>query len=276
MSIKKKDSVRKPPLSALDKMIYRILFVLGVCAGLFLWIFLGIWIPEKIGCSAEGVIACTDQSGLLTSVPIAFCVGVGLIIVSVKGLEQKQPIFGNKKVENSWRYPVAVYPLISKAFWEKMSDKTKKYIKAQAGIFLVLLAVCASILFLGWYPRSVLYEDGRIESYGVTNQLDGSAHIDEANSLDIEIHRSSSGRKRHKRRYVLYFRFSFEKASYSFTLGDFANMSRKETLLYMQDLKSRFGGRVRLIGEEYLDAMIKKIYFSPEEQELLYALFDLR
>lgn len=128
---------------------------------------------------------------------------------------------------------IAAYPLISKGFWKKISDKTKKYIKAQVGIFLVLLAVCVSILLLGWYPRSVLYEDGRIESYGVVNQLNNSEHIDEADSLDIEIHRSSSGRKHRRSRYVLYFRFSFEKTSYSFNLGNFANMSRTETLLYM-------------------------------------------
>ena len=83
MSKKKKQAVKKPPLSKRDKWIYNLVIVIGFVLILLLWLLFWIRIPRAIGFSKQGVIACGDQSGVLTSLPFAlrFC---GLVFIRVR------------------------------------------------------------------------------------------------------------------------------------------------------------------------------------------------
>lgn len=274
MSRKKKNGAKKPPLSALDKAIYRITIMAGIGLILLLWLLFGLWIPEKIGYLGEGAIACGDQSGVLTSLPFAACIGFSVALLASKGKEGKQPIFENKNIKDS-----SVYPIISKEFWQRMTVKTKKKMKVWGITFAVLFVVCSVILLIGLFPRSVLYEDGRIESYGIVNQLKASEHMDTADFITLEIERTTTRSGRygtiHNTHYFFYFRFVFEEETYSFSIGDFGETNRTETLLYMKDLKERFGERYTLIGTQYVDDMVDSDW-ETEEKELFYALFDLQ
>lgn len=276
MSRKKKHGAQKPPLSALDKTIYRITIMAGIGLILLLWLLFGLWIPGKIGYLGEGAIACGDQWGILTAMPFGFCIGVTVILIASKGLDTKQPIFGNKKAKASVFSPMlTVYPLVSKEFWEKMTDKTKKNIKWWSIFFLVIFIICLTVLFLGLYPRSVLYEDGNIENYGITNQITDYEHIDMADSMTLEI----DAQKRNKSvryDYYLYLNFSFGGETYSFEIDEFEKMSDKNALLYMQSLKERFGERCELIGADLSKELIAEKQWGSEEKALLYELFDLK
>ena len=274
MSRKKKHGAKKPPLSRLDKNIYWTLIWLSVGFAILFWLAFGFWIPRAIGFSKQGVIACGDQSGVLTSLPFAACIGFSVALLASKGKEGKQPIFLNKNIKDS-----SVYPIISKEFWQRMTVKTKKKMKVWGITFAVLFVVCSVILLIGLFPRSVLYEDGRIESYGIVNQLKASEHMDTADFITLEIERTTtrSGRYgiRRNTHYFFYFRFVFEEETYSFSIGDFGETNRTETLLYMKDLKERFGERYTLIGTQYVDDMVDSDW-ETEEKELFYALFDLQ
>ena len=274
MSKKKKQAVKKPPLSKRDKWIYNLMIVIGFVLILLLWLLFLIRIPRAIGFSKQGVIACGDQSGVFTSLPFAACIGFSVALLASKGKEGKQPIFENKNIKDS-----SVYPIISKEFWQRMTVKTKKKMKVWGITFAVLFVVCSVILLIGLFPRSVLYEDGRIESYGIINQLKASEHMDTADFITLEIERTTtrSGRYgiRRNTHYFFYFRFVFEEETYSFSIGDFGEMNRTETLLYMKDLKERFGERYTLIGTQYVDDMVDSDW-ETEEKELFYDLFDLQ
>lgn len=280
MSRKKKHGAQKPPLSALDKAIYWTIIWLSVGFSILFWLGFGIWIPRAIGFSEAGVIACGDQWAIKTSLFFAcFCMLTITIIVS-SGLDKKQPIFGNKEAKPSVLRPMlTVYPLFSKEFWQRMTVKTKKKMKVWGITFAVFFVVCSVILLIGLFPRSVLYEDGRIESYGIVNQLKASEHMDTADFITLEIERTTtrSGRYGISRNthYFFYFRFVFEEETYSFSIGDFGEMNRTETLLYMKDLKERFGERYTLIGTQYVDDMVDSDW-ATEEKELFYDLFDLK
>ncbi len=273
MSRKKKHGAKKPPLSKRDKWIYNLVIVIGFVLIFLLWLLFWLKIPRAIGFSAEDVIACGDQSGDVTSLPFAVCVGFSVVLLASKGKEEKQPIFENKDTKDA-----SVYPLISKEFWQRMTVKTKKKMKVWGITFAGLFAVCSVILLSGLFPRSVLYEDGRIESYDIINQLKASEHMDAADFITLEIERTTtrSGRYgvRRNTHYFFYFRFVFEDGTYSFSIGDFGEMNRTETLLYMQDVKERFGARYTLIGTQYVDDMVDSSW-EDEEKELFYALFDL-
>jgi hypothetical protein len=276
MSRKKKNGAKKPPLSALDKAIYRITIMAGIGLILLLWLLFGLWIPEKIGYLGEGAIACGDQWGILTAMPFGFCIGVTVILIASKGLDTKQPIFGNKEVKASVLRPMlTVYPLVSKEFWQKMTDKTKKNIKWWSIFFLVIFMICLTVLFLGLYPRSVLYEDGNIENYGITNQVTDMNYINTADSITLEI----DAQKRNKSvryDYYLYLTFSFNGKKDSFEIDDFKKMSDKDALLYMQSLKERFGERCELVGADLAKKLIAEKQWDAEEKEALYELFDLK
>ena len=274
MSRKKKNGAKKPPLSKRDKWIYNLMIVIGFVVIFLLWLLFGLWIPRVIGFSEQGVIACGDQSGLITSMPFAACIGFSVVLLASKGKEGKQPIFENKDIKDS-----SIYPLISKEFWQRMTVKTKKKMKVWVITFAVLFSICSVILLIGLFPRSVLYEDGRIESYGITNQLKDFEHLDTADLLTLEIDRTTTRSGRHGVRrnthYFFHLRFVFEEEAYSFSIGDFGETNRTETLLYMKDLKERFGERYTLIGTQYVDDMVDSDW-EAEEKELFYDLFDLK
>lgn len=274
MSRKKKHGAQKPPLSALDKAIYWTIIWLSVGFSILFWLGFGIWIPRAIGFSEAGVIACGEQWAMITSLFFAcFCMLTITIIVS-SGLDKKQPIFGNKEAKPSVLRPMlTVYPLFSKEFWQKLSEKAKKKMLIIGMILVVLFVAFSVLLYVGFYPRTVLYEDMHMERYDITNQMTDIRHLDAADSITLAITRSSS---KNGTSYGLSLRIFFGEESYVFTVNEFSKMSNAEALRCMISIKERFGSRVDIIGSEQADQLIRYKKWGSAEKALLYELFELK
>ncbi|MBQ8496595.1 MAG: hypothetical protein IJ489_03960 [Clostridia bacterium] len=277
MSRKKKRGAQKPPLSALDKNIYWILIWLNLGIAILFWIGFGFWIPREVGFSEAGVVACSEQWGVLASLYVALFGWLTFTIILSSGLDKKQPIFGNKAAKPLVLQPMlTVYPLISKEFWQKMTRRTKEKIITIGIVLAVLLCVCITILWLSFYPRTVLYEDMHMERYGITNQMTDIRHLDTADSITIAIERHTSGGKSHRTYYDLYLRASFGEESYDFETDEFEKMSDVGALRFLISVRERYGSRINITGADMAQTLIRTKKWGSEEKALLYELFDLK
>ena len=277
MSRKKKNGAKKPPLSRLDKNIYWTLIWLNLGMAILFWLGFGFWIPRAVGFSEAGVVACSEQWGVLASLYVALFGWLVLTMILTSGLDKKQPIFGNKAAKPSVLRPMlTVYPLVSKEFWQKMTKKTKKKIITVGIVLAVLFVICGILLFVSFYPRTVLYNDMHMERYGVTDQMTDSRHLDAADSITIAIERHTSGGKSHRTYYDLYLRASFGEESYGFETDEFAKMSDVGALRFLISVKERYGSRVNISGADMAQTLIRTKDWGSAEKALLYALFDLQ
>ena len=275
MSRKKKHGAKKPPLSALDKTIYDLMIIIGVILAFLLTFTFGKWIPSAIALSEVSALACGEQWGLFASFPIFMWISGAFIGIASYGLEQKQPIFGNKDMKAYVFQPVLkVYPLVSKEFWQKLSAKAKRKLLILGITLAVLFVVSVVILLLGIYPRVILFEDMHMERYGITNQMTDVRHLDTADSVTIEI--DSHGGGKTPIRYNLYLRIFWGKESYDFEISEFLEMSDAEALHCIISIKEQFGSRVNFVRKDMADRLIRDQSWGSEEKALLYELFELK
>ncbi len=277
MSRKKKHGAQKPPLSRLDKNIYWTLIWLNVGVAILFWRGFGFWIPRAVGFSEAGVVACSEQWGWIASLYVALFLWLTFTMILTKGLDKKQPIFGNKTAKPSALTPMLlVYPIISKDFWQKMTKKTKEKMITVGIVLAVLLCIGITILCLSFYPRTVLYNDMHMERYDITNQMTDSHHLDAADTIKIAIECHRSGGKSHRVYYDLHLRASFGEESYDFETDEFLEMSDAEALRFLISVKERYGTRVELIGASLADELIDDTGWGSTKKALLHELFDLK
>ena len=277
MSRKKKHGAKKPPLSALDKTIYWAVIWFGIGLAILIWAGLGLWIPRAIGFPKVGAVACGENWWGLSSFPLAMLVGFSIPWIAALGLDHKQPIFGNKKAKASVLSPMlTVYPLVSGEFWQNLSKKAKKKMLIIGMILVVLFVICSVLLFLGFYPRSVLYEDMHMERYDITNQMTDIRHLDAADSITIAIERHSGGGRPHRTYYDLHLRASFGEELYGFETDEFAKMSDADALRFLISVKERYGSRINIAGADMAQKLIHGKKWGSAEKALLYELFELK
>ena len=277
MSRKKKHGAKKPPLSRLDKNIYWTLIWLNVVLAILFWLGFGFWIPCAVGFSEAGVVACSEQWGWIASLYVALFLWLTFTMILTSGLDKKQPIFGNKAAKPSVLQPMlTVYPIVSKDFWQNLTKKAKKKMLTVGIVLAVLLSVGITVLWLSFYPRTVLYEDMHMERYDINNQMTDYRHLDTADSITIAIERHSSGGRSHRSYYDLHLRASFGEESYGFETDEFEKMNDANALRFLISVKERYGSRVNIAGVDMAETLIRTKDWGSTEKALLYELLDLK
>jgi hypothetical protein len=270
-------NIPRPPLSALDKLIY--FFIIAV---LSVWSFASVYsfaitIPMAHAFSYEGVVAAVNEWGLLFVCPLWFLIMAVAIFVCT-GIQKKQPIFGNKKFQTTQKFraiyqTATVHPIFSAEFKKNLSEKKKRGIKKTACICLALLVVFSVISLLGICPRYVLDENDNILKYNSFDKNTAVIDVENADKAVIGIH--SSRTKRGGVHYNIQIEFVFDDDTYTFRKNAFYEMDTEETLRYMIYLKSLLRGRYEIEGSDRADLIIRRKKYTATEAALLYELLDL-
>lgn len=273
MSRRPRTKAKKPPLSRLDMGIYVALIILAFALMLFLMASL-ILIPRRIGFADDGVVAATESAAFFAlSFPLATVLALGISIPAGKAIDEKQPIFGNKKFKPKWGDPVInTFPIFSKEFKQYVYPKKKKTIKMTVIILSILLAVSAIIYPLGIFPRQTLTEDHVFSTYNSFNRATHTAEIEDAEKMVISI---DSARRSH--RCSIQITFVFGETKYYFGVGSFEKMDTEEALRYMLTLKSYFAnGRYEIEHIDSMDRLISDRNYNTTETALVYELFNYK
>ncbi|MBR4881118.1 MAG: hypothetical protein IKU19_04250, partial [Clostridia bacterium] len=154
MSRRMRKAARKTPLSALDKLIYFVLWIIGLGVVIGVIVIFGMVIPNKIARSDTLVIACDNSAAVMYALPFAWTLFVLFAVVTGYLEQQKVPVFINKHYKHrSFDAVIPTYPLFSKDFSRNFSDDTKKSIKRFFCVMLVIVLITAFILPFGTYRR---------------------------------------------------------------------------------------------------------------------------
>ena len=273
MSRTPRTKARKPPLSKPDAFLYALIIVLGMVLVFAVFILFMLVIPRAIAFSRFGVVAVTLRAAtVICPVPMFVAVLLTTIVPASIGLEQKQPILGNKTFKPRFGTPVIrTFPLFSREFrdliYPRIRQRVKRYCLASGIVLLISLA----LLPLGLLQSKTLSYDGTLRTYNILGQVSHISSVEDAEEMIILITGRHNGRHSPK----VTIRYECPGHTYQFTTGAFEADSYAEALSYMLRLKEQRGGRYE-VEDRRLKSLLEYGNHTAEERALLYELFDYR
>ncbi len=270
-----KNGAKKPPLSLLDMIIYVFIIFSGAILGIAVFYFLGVLFPRSIAFADDTVVASSGIAAVICAIPLFLLTFFIIAVPSGKGIDNKQPIFGNKCFKPSKLTPVIkTYPLFSKEFKKNLSSATKRYIRKTTKICIIIFMICSLIYILGICPRTVLDKNNNFTTYNVFNKETHGCNITYAENLVIDIYRNRHLRGRDS--WGIRLKFSCADKIHEFKLGAFYEMNTEETLNYMLYLKSLMSDRYETTNIDRMEDLMRYKNFTTEETQLVYELFDYK
>jgi hypothetical protein len=275
MAKRKRKSRKKPmryPLSRLDKFLYSIILVIGCIMSAAVVVIMAV-IRDKVAFADASVVAVDGSDAVLLILPLCFF----FLIISLFPLiyldsYKELPIFGNKSFKPRPGLPYEEEtPIVSRKFWQEMSDKTRDKIAKFLVAVSVILVICLALSLFGIYPRTVLDEENNIKTYNSFNEITDICNVEKADKLIIDIGVSSS---RSNKSYYIELVFVFGEKKYDFGQGSFREMKREDVLEYMLRTKADFSGKYEVNGIDFMERLFKNKNFTAEEKALVYELFD--
>ena len=276
---KKRKKIRRPqtpPLSWVDKAIYGAL-VLLLLGGMVLAIVLMDALRAKIAYREPTALAFRGRLAYLWLFPFFAHLVLGCAIPLTAAHEERQPIFGNKKIsygEQPWQKDL--FPLfgpqhrkIERTPYAKQLRRIGR-IAWVAGLILVLLSAALCLC-----RRNTLRSDQTIAVYDTFNRQTAELSISEdCTELTIEAERYRSGKYgTTKWRYGITL-LDTEGKEYSFSCNDFCG-NQREILNTMLEIKGLFPpGSIALQGLDQLERTIEFFHLDPQEAALLRELFE--
>ena len=159
MSRRTRKTAKKTPLSALDKFVYFLFWIIGtgiICGVIIVFDQI---IPHRIAMSDPSVIAYDNDIVMAYTAPLLIAVMILVFMILGYAVQYKIPIFGNKTYKpKSFEIVIPTYPLFSKEFSLNFSDKQKKNIKRFFLVMLIVTVIAMVILPFGIYKRLTLDE----------------------------------------------------------------------------------------------------------------------
>lgn len=269
--IRKKRSIA--PLSAIDKLIYAVAFLVLMVIIAVGIVTYAVTIPTNIAYSDTDAIAVSSTKAWISSMSPAMT-GLMILIPLGIGIDKKQPLFGNKNYNSADKYFVIhKTPLFTKKFFKELTRKTIKHIKIFCIVFAVILFTSSLIAGLTIYPRKALEYDGKLVTYDSFNNISHEQKVDNAKSFTVGTEWVSS--RRGLGFYRITVKFEFADGSYSFNLPDFKEIYFEDSLEYLLEVKEKFGdGRFFTENEDDLERVFEHNDYTPSERQLIYELFD--
>ena len=142
-----KGKAQKPPLSAVDKVIYGAVIVVLAYIATFGSTYFGVKIARKIAFSDPSVVAGDAEIGMLCSLPLTLFFMAMAILVYSFGAKKRQPILGNKTYQApAFAHTIKTYPLFSRDFRENLHPQSRQRLKRTLIVLTVLLLVSLLLL----------------------------------------------------------------------------------------------------------------------------------
>ena len=258
-----------PKLGWQDQVTYWLLMILtGGCG--FGGIFIALILQDKIAFSDHRVVASTIGNGTWNYLPIVIW-GVVVFLMLIDAYTARTPIFGRKDIEYGVPNYPDVYPLLMR---DKPVSAEGEMRKKQTKIQIAMIAflICAPLFFLSLYGRSLMLNDGSIETYDAINSPEYQCSADEIHSVWLNTY-ISGGKSRSWHAEMVIVTPDLEEyrfAAHSFRGDDV------EQLQMMIKMKERYSDRCTIEGVENVWRVARSQYSSdPEARELLYELFEV-
>ena len=276
---KKRKKIRRPqtpPLSWVDKAIYGAL-VLLLLGGMVLAIVLMDALRAKIAYREPTALAFRGRLAYLWLFPFFAHLVLGCAIPLTAAHEERQPIFGNKKIsygEQPWQKDL--FPLfgpqhrkIERPPYAKQIHRIGQ-IAWVAGLILVLLSAALCLC-----RRNTLRSDQTIAVYDTFNRQTAELSIPEdCTELTIEAERYRSGKYGALNLRYRITLLDAQGREYSFSCNDFRG-SQREILNTMLEIKGLFPPEsITLQGLDQLERTIAFFHLDPQEAALLRELFQ--
>ena len=273
MSFKRKinKKIKKMPLSALDTFIYVLFEILGISMIIIVTVIFRD-LAKSVAYSDESVIAWVGNgsSVALASMPLAMVIGFSIGLPPAFAFDRKQPLFGNKRfVPKPGQIVITLTPIMSRKFWQEMTEKTRRRLWTILVIIVALIFVCTVFVSFFILPRTVLDMENNLKTYDSFGNLTKTVHVEDSDTIVFSI-----DKVRRSYKYYIKMEITFAEKTYSFGTGSFEKMSDSEALEYMIYLKSLVGENYAIDGIEQMEELINSQKYNAEEKALVYELFD--
>jgi hypothetical protein len=279
MSKKKKRSKKKPtapPLSRLDKAIYKIGY--AVIAFFSILLFVSIFsLFEKTALSDEFVMA-SSASMMPMVFPFVIYVILSVLFFWNGAHTSRKPIFGDPNVIYGKESYQTVYPLFSKERKKQwIRPSAEKHRRKMRILWLSGLLFCLFLACFSMFGRVSLMQNGDITIYNAVGRETELYSVRDVDELEIRAECIIRRGRRHGRRknWRICFEFTMtDGCDHEFNVGDFR--SREEAFEHMLKMKNLIESRkITITGVENLEKVIDDHNYTPEEIELLYELFEV-
>lgn len=267
-----------PPLSFADKLIYWLILVLLLVL-IFGLLFGTLILRNKIAFRDEMVIASEDNASLLWFLaPIVTLLPMSLVLWEL-AYQSRKPIFGLRNFQYGPPKWPKEYPLFMKNKPPAYVSERKKKERKQIALFLLVVLLISFIPY-PWslFGRDCLHSDGSIVQYNMFNGKAREFASGEIESVKIETHRYSTGKRVKTKHWGVRMVFTTESGKeYSFDIRDFRNDRPTDTpywLTAMLQVKRCYDPRIITYnGQEHLEKVVSEKNLTEAETQLLYQLF---
>lgn len=278
MSKKKKIKPKKPPLSFLDKCIYR-LFALITILPIVLFLLMTEYI-EYIFFEDQNIVALEQRATFIFLVIPCLMIMITLIVIWDATYGKKKAIFPNKKV-NYKKYGYQYYPVFYKGDKPKIkiTEDKKKYIFINLTLWSVCFIICCALGCLGIFGRTELTRDGQIIKYTVFNNVKEQYYVSDISEVEFTTYST-----RHKMRYDYSYAikihlknsdnwFIFSNESFDSTNGQSFYSTSIDDMKYLRDTVYK-DKKITYNKEIPLEEIVKNSKMTEKEIEKLYEFFD--
>ncbi|MCM1392775.1 MAG: hypothetical protein NC185_08370, partial [Ruminococcus sp.] len=266
---KKKHKKHYPPLSKMDKNIYRSFTALSFLLCFSFIIIRYKWTTNYFH-NRENVLAYNPSASLMAMIPFAFTILICTLIIGDILLDGKYPIFGNPKVDYNDPKYLFTLPRFDKRYDSALYKKKMKLTKAAKRTivsFVIVFLVTYSISLLAIFGRTEL-QTNAIETYNCFNIMKNQYSYSDVVSLDIESH--PQGR---------FSRYNPTSISIYLTFSDGKNMCFDDStfngnVYAMNTVVEKLSDTEKQIDDSHLDEFINHYEFTDDEIRIINQLFD--
>lgn len=265
-----------PKLGWIDQLLYWTAMLLTGGGAFFLLLFPTYYRSELADANPLTLSWC-DGEGVLHMLWLVFWLFLACILIASVFYPSRRPIVGRRDI----RYGPPAYPRIYPLFMKgKQEWRSKKAIAADARgrrviitTLIVSFLFCAALYPLSLFGRFELRSNGTIVAYDSHNREDAHYALRDIESVCLSTSSSGGGRYGSPTWYAkLSFQFS-DGETCSFSLRSFAE-TWTESIRIAEELKETYGALLRIEGEKNLWRVVRDTTMSPEEERMLYQLYE--
>lgn len=268
-----------PPLSSIDRLIYWTLGLL-MLAVLVLLLLFPFWYWYRNTFRDETVLAAAMTGNIFWSV-LSWCVLLGATVGFWSQTYQKRlPIFGKRDFKYGPPAWPKVYPLFMKNKPYVWVSKQAVEKRRRTAILLAILVILGTLPYpLSFYKRHCLHHDGSMSSYNSFNIQTRDFSSGEIQRVEFEAYIHRRSRKSLVRLAdVQVILVTDSGRRYVFDHDEFRGCGwngSNDWLPAMLELKGRYRPEIiTCTGTSYLEKVILDNQLNPQQQAMLYELFE--
>ena len=284
---RKRNKLKRPPLSFLDKCVYFLLLLMFLTImGFYLLFAAGVLGKERFFVSQE--IVAVTFTGLGWRFPFLFYLLLTFLPLFCGSYEERIPFFGNRDQKYRSVQWKVVTPIFSKEWREKRKCERPSRIRFRRQlwtIWVVGLLITVLLIPLGLFGRIELDNRNILHRYNFLNQETHSYSAHEVEEMSVSLYgiksvtpsRMSAIRYLRNRYKLCVYLYLPDGDKVKLDYAGFYGEDRESIFRQILELKEQIDpDKIRYNNSHRLDDYIEKRDLSYVEQELIRAIFDVK